>query len=294
MRFEAFNINRENKKAPDALKTEEERKIDSILEYLKEYYSKLRKEGLPVLDDGRIDSKEFIIKKVYNENVVNRDNELIERWRSRWDKEQKGKGVMRDGEKLEILKSAIFQKFVGDKYYVFRSSLYDDVINKVDNIIIDRETGNIVCAFDEVADIEGPRFQQKQQQILERNLNYGGGKLKYGIEIKNVNDKKEIGLGEVKNIPLFYIALPKNSLNEGIDSFIPSSFDSGNISDFEKKFFEYVVNSLKAQISALELREVEIRRYPDILKKRIKDFKKTLDVWEELIKKKRIDKKTKI
>jgi len=66
---------------------------------------------------------------------------------------------------LEKAITAIFYKIIGSKFLVMRASTYDDYANRVDNVIVDRATGDVVCTFDEVHDAgKGDRRAEKEEK----------------------------------------------------------------------------------------------------------------------------------
>ena len=155
-------------------------------------------------------------------------------------------------------------------FVVLRSSAYDDIKNGVDNIIIERSTGNLVCALDEVEDTSGKIYEKKKEAVLNRNIERNGVNLKYGLTFEKEGDKMKLKLGEMKGLPIFYLALPKDHVEKGIKSFIPSE---GQSSDYEKKLFSYFIASLNSQIKALELNP---RHLDSKLKERLDAFERCL------------------
>ncbi|MEM4460969.1 MAG: hypothetical protein QXY70_02420, partial [Nanopusillaceae archaeon] len=89
---------------------------------------------------------------------------------------------------------------------------------------------------------------------------------KYGFRLED----RELKLGRVENVPIFLIALPPQFIEEGIKNFSPS-FDTS--SDYERKLFEYLIQSLKDQTAFLEL---EQNLNPQI-QNHIRQFKKFLE-----------------
>lgn len=87
-----------------------------------------------------------------------------------------------DKEDLELIVTAYLDKFLGNDFYVIRTSKYDSMANNVDILMFQKETGDPVCFFVEVADETGPRFEERRAEILERNFK-GGGKVEYGCKV---------------------------------------------------------------------------------------------------------------
>lgn len=221
-------------------------KINNLLRDISEKY---RKEGVPVDNNCRVDISK--LSNYYSEEILAKDLGKIRNIRERILIEEEGKskenkeGKEKKGERLEKLKTITFNKFLGESAICVRSSEYDDIINGVDNILVDRQTGKIICAFDEVCDINREIFQKKKEKILEKNRE-GGAKLKYCPKIEN----GKISFGRVENIPIFYIALSEEILNEAekqISHFLKET------SDWEEKLFSYFWNSLYNQAQLLYL-----------------------------------------
>jgi hypothetical protein len=241
----------------------ENEKVRELELFLKETSETLKKEGVPVNNDCRIDENSF--KKIYSSEEIKRDISRIEEYKKNWDNERNRKES--NGEKLEMLKTAIFHKFMNRDFIVVRSSKTDDYDNNVDNVILDRKTGEIVSAFDEVSEIKGERYEEKSGKIMEKNSR--GVFLKYGLAL---NSDKKIILEKLDNIPLFYLALPKRYLEDGIKNFQKEKF-----SDYEKKLFDYFVLSIKTQIKEMELKSTipqniqeKAKRFNDSIKTYLK------------------------
>lgn len=262
-------------------KLEEEKqiepKIEEVKHFLGEIAEKLRKEEIPVGDDCRVDMEAF--EGVYPQAAIREDMEIVKGWQEQWDKEEFGdlpkeeiekEKLKNKGEQFEMLKTAILYKFLGGEFIVTRTSRFDDIKNKVDNIVLEKETGNLVCALDEVGDIAGEIFEEKQAQVLERNRKEKGGRLKYGIK----SEKGKLVMGEVENLPVFYFALPSEYIREGLKNLTPSFEEK---SEYEEKLFTYFVASINSQIKSLHLEP-----YLDpTLKKHLDHFEKSIQKFEK-------------
>ncbi|PIY96387.1 MAG: hypothetical protein COY66_04165 [Candidatus Kerfeldbacteria bacterium CG_4_10_14_0_8_um_filter_42_10] len=256
---------------------EQERRVnfEKLRDLLKKIAEALNKEGLPVTEEARIDMKAFYRSRQnpnspYQKEEVKKDETYVAEMERKF-QEQRGRnypaGQNKEGrgEKVEMLKTAVFHKMVGNQFAVMRSSRYDDIKNGVDNVVVDKETGGIICAFDEVADNTGSRFKEKEAAILdERNKN--GASLKYGI----IQKGEQIIESEIKNIPTLYLCLSPEDLDRGMEELIP---ELGQASEFEKKLFDYFVKTIEAQISALNLKG----NLNPLIKKRLDEFVTSLD-----------------
>ena len=222
-------------------------KIKKILELVRE---KLISEGVPADENCRIQMEAF--EGVYPKEEILDDKIRLKRIEKKWQEgNEPTEKIDKEGEQLEILKTALFNKFLGKKALIVRTSLYDDVINHVDNLMIDKETGKTLCAFDEVGTNIGPIFTEKMVKVLKINTEERGVKLKYGLKLeKEINNENKIKLGGRDNLPIFYLALPSLQIKEAIKNAEPSL---EKFSDYEKKVFEYFYFSIISQVKALNL-----------------------------------------
>ena len=245
------------------LEKKETRGVEKLEVFLREASSELKENGFPVEEDCRINMDAFETK--YSPETIENDKERIKLKEESWltGKEK----AERSGEKLEMLKTATFHKFLKKDFFVLRSSIYDDVRNKIDNVIVEKDTGNLVCAFDEVADTTGPRFEEKKEKVLERNSK-GGGFLKYGLKI----EEGKVVLSSEKNIPIFYLPLSDNDVREGIEKFTPSSEKS----EYEKKIIGHFLSLIDSQIFTLRQKVFplnhNLRRRLDHFEKKLKEI----------------------
>jgi hypothetical protein len=260
---------------PEIVKLVSEResseRVAKLGKFIENVAAGYRKEGIPVGPDGRIDTEAF--RGIYSD--VEKDKERVREWTERFHgnvsgQEIKEQRLATDGEQLEMLIHAIMHKNLGSRFIVARSSQHDDIHNKVDTVLFDRETGNPICAFDEVGDTKGRVFEDKQTAVRDRNVSKGGVTMKYGLTVKGAGDEKKIVPGAVHNIPIFYVALPQDRIQKGLKEFNPSPLEQ---SDFEKKLFEYLVLTMSSQIGALEL--YSGRLDPNLVN-RLAAFKKTI------------------
>lgn len=151
-------------------------------------------------------------------------------------------------EQLEKLIVALFYKFLRPEFTVVRSSEYDEVVNEIDIVVLEKKSDNMICAFVEVGDDYGPEFERKKLEFLKRrNIREAGGKLKYAI---GVEDGKVVPKPLRENIPVFYLALSEEILKKGVEESIPSLEEK---SDYEKRLFKFFISLILSEISYLEL-----------------------------------------
>jgi len=243
---------------------EKEQGIKNLEEFIETISQELQEDNVPVDSECRIDINAF--KTHYAPGTIERDKKRTEQIKSEW--QDNDSDEIQTGEKLEMLKTAIFHKHLKQDFIVARSTLRDDFDNGVDNIIMEKSTGNVVCAFDEVADVSGSFYQEKIKKVLDKNIHHDGASLKYGLGL-DPKTKKVIPEG-LAHIPIFYLALPEGHVNQMVKNFSPSSK-----SEHETKLFRYFISSLLTQIKALDLKISVL--HPELRKK--------LQVFEQTIKK---------
>lgn len=248
-----------------------ERGEESLREYLKELAGKLKKSGIEVDEECHIDMKAYGLEARYAAQA-RKDILDIEKRETKWEKE-KGKAdkkplqeKMSNGKKMEMFKTALFNKALGGKFFILRSSLFDDYNNGIDNVIVERGTGAVVGAFDEVVSKDGKA--EKAGKVAAHNTK-GGAFLKYGIGLKDGQIIKQ----KNEHIPLFYLALEKEELIQAINNFDASE---ENLSELEKQLLEKLAGSVKDQIEPISK--------IGMLKNRVSDIQKFSEALQEAIK----------
>lgn len=180
----------------------------------------------------------------------------------------------RAGFMFEILKTSILHKKIGERFIVVRSSHYDDIVNKVDNVLVDRKNGHTVCALDEVSpkSMQDDEMNKKRKEIKGRNFGFEkncGMTLKYGI----ILTEGKISCKEINNLPIFLLSLDHTHLNEGL-----SKFQNGKTaSEYEDKLFRYFLSSLSLQIQELKLNPQEYKKLPADMRSRIESLESFLE-----------------
>lgn len=280
MPFETFEIipkpHLKKEKEPPSKREVLPEHLEGFVRYLNETRERLKKEGVPVDENLRIDPEAF--KKVYSPEIVDFD---LKRAKEKL-KEYEAKRPKIKNERAELLERyvvALFNKHFGEYFIVVRTSLPDDLFGHADNLIIDRETNIPICALDEVSVSEGPTFEGKAKKVFTRNLERqgtkGGVRIKYGFSVS----PEGIKLRELKNVPLFYLALQEELLYQGIKEFSPSERE---VSPSEKEILNSFFTSLQSQIA--KLHSEKTRLSPEIIEK-IDFFNKRLESLKEKISK---------
>ncbi|MFH1667504.1 MAG: hypothetical protein ABH884_00565 [Candidatus Komeilibacteria bacterium] len=212
--------------------------------------------------------KQFIIERdLINSGAVGKVNQdsILDHYH-----QQKREG---HGNLLEMVITSILYKVLHDQFIVVRASQYDDYANGVDNVIVNKETGDVVCAFDEVRDDEaGERFEEKVDKVRDI-AKKGGTEIKYGLTIDQ-QSSPELVKKQIDNIPVFYLAVDRDHLLELLEKM---DYSKTSISEIEKSVYDNLIVSLEQQI-ALLLDE----NLPENIQNNIQSFQESLETMRRL------------
>lgn len=224
-----------------------EKNVEKLKKYLEAMAEDLNNDGVPVDNECRIDTKAF--REIYSDDELKRDEMEVERLKKIYAEEEglsveewEKKKMMKDGEQLEMLKTAIFHRNLDSDFVVVRASNFDDIKRKIDNVIVNKKTGSVICAFDEGSPRTGDKYEEKQNEILERNKK-GGANLKYGITFKDGEEKPH--LKKLAGLPIFLLALHPSEIQKGMEKFDEDS-------EYEKKLFKVFITEIDTQIKKME------------------------------------------
>ena len=152
--------------------------------------------------------------------------------------------------------TGVLHNILKSEFLVMRSCVYDDYFNGFDNVIVNKETGDVICAFDEVHDEEDKRYQAKKLEKIKKISQRGGATLKYGVTFKKDEStgEKKLIKKTIKNIPVFYLSLSNSELN-GLLSGMNFDID-GKASREELAVFDKLLLSLDEQAKILEKEKI--------------------------------------
>lgn len=178
--------------------------------------------------DGGYDQKNLEIKEKAwaREQRISHDNWLLKR-------ESNPPNL------AELGLTLLFDRVLGDKFFILRASDYDDYENGADNIIIDRASGAVICGVDDVLGNVGDDGGEKKEDKIRKKMAKGGINLKYGATI---NEGKLISK-PLSNLPLFYFSLSKDEL----DSLLASLVHNDKPDAAEQKIYQKLIGSLSDQ-----------------------------------------------
>ena len=226
-----FSENRFTRRSPEVMAPHE--KLKEAGAAWARYYNELFRKFLPdseragnILDDEcRVDMRAFTIGRggplkkesskeheklvqiheasfsgAYDTVVQKRygtDNQeaIIAQWRTENEK--------RDGALAETVVLAVLNKFLNERFVVVRASSYDDYEHGVDTLILDRESGGVVCAVDEVVGILGDdRYADKVSRAQKKLKEHGGMQVTYGLSFEKTEaGTPELRRGTLPNVP---------------------------------------------------------------------------------------------
>ena len=97
--------------------------------------------------------QEFYKEKYGAQNA----EEIVARYRQEKDRSASGQ--------LEKAVTAVFAKVLGSEYAVVRSATFDDYFGGIDNVLVNKKTGDVICAFDEV---HGQAGQERHDKKMDK------------------------------------------------------------------------------------------------------------------------------
>lgn len=227
--FESFSIAEGGRYSEQKIKADEQ----FIAERMREWSGVEE----PKTRDHRLD--EYRIDK--NLSNAEQDELIIERFKE-------GK-VKTESAKLEAAVSIIFHKILKSKFLVVRSAEPDDFKEGVDNVMINKETGEIICTFDEVSEPEnGIRIQKKIKDTNRKNAT-SGSSVEYGLTFKkDEQGKTKVMQTRLDHIPSFFLAVAPDELKNLL---MNMEFDpSKPPSPIELQMFDKFIDALKKQAEA--------------------------------------------
>lgn len=144
-----------------------------------------------------------------------------------------------DGSQAEVAIPLALAEALGDRYLVVRTSEYDDFEAGVDHLIIDRQTGLVVCAIDEV--VESGRTVEKQERSAIK-LRRGGSSIKYGLRVVDGRLVK----GRLSHLATFIMPIEKQNISGCL-----KELAAGQSGNFSRQVVANIVASMESQLENL-------------------------------------------
>ncbi len=181
----------------------------------------------------------------------------------------------------EKASTVLLSRVLGNDFIVLRSSELDDYTNKTDTVIVDKESGAVICAIDLVNDrAGGDRYEKKLQQLKKDARGGQGGELRFGITVekdKKTGEKKLVKK-ELKNIPRFFLPAEENDLRRLLKE-MSKDFNAPLI-EIEKIIFGKLLNSLEEQ-KGIYAQNIKQSNISEIFRLNFKKFESSLEKMKE-------------
>jgi len=245
---------------------------------------------LPLTEAARIDEEGY--KDAFPQEPIFRDkralddvrerglSEIIQHLKSKKvSKEEIGRRIKMEKEKAhsaemfeKLTTALLYKRFLKEGFIVVRSSSFDDANNKVDTLMIDLDTGEIICAFDETT--AGTNEQRGKSDAIEEINIKGGTKIKYGLGVaQDENDNQgDLTKSKVSGIPIFVVSMPTKG-EDGTEHVLANFQNSNELSAQESQAASDLV--LQAHYQAIAIFHDD--RFPESLKTKAQRFIVTVD-----------------
>ncbi len=206
-------------------------------------------ENYYVKDKGQTEGADpGIIEKIIQQNRINRERSASSHW--------------------ENALVFLLYKIIGERYLIAKSAEYDDYFNGTDTLVVDKETGNVICALDEVHDNEKGDRHIKKIKASETTARHGGAEIKYGITFEKEADAGENKLVKKRltNVPKFYMRISRSDPETKLDLqnlLANMNYNlNGAPSEIELRVFDSLVDSLAEQRKILAQQKYSRCRAP--------------------------------
>ena len=222
------------KKSPESYASQVRSDLKSLAESVNERYGDILEE------DGRIritDEAEVRYVKIKEEVYAGESGLSLEEYRRK--KESSSNSLAEQAITLSLA------KVLGSRFLSVRSSAWDDYENGVDNLLLDLETGSVVCGFDEIVEGYGQDGGAKKEKKIMDKFARGGSFVKYGIKSTGESGK-EVAISKQTNLPTFFVSLTKDELSDLLENISKSE-----ISGAEKKVIGEIISSLEYQVGLM-------------------------------------------
>ncbi len=241
-----------------------ETRLENYLPNLKELLARQAKESNLSLENFLDDEARIIVSgkeaeshnylvSVQEETFSREEGKTVEAWRK--DKEKSAANL------TELALTAMLHKFLNKQFIVARSSSFDDYNNGVDQVLVDKETGEVACGFDEVIVNPSDNAEKsKKAAKLGNIMAKGGANIQYGAKLQ----EGKLVRAEVRKVPAFYVSLLKEELAELLESL---KNNPENTTVFEERIFNKLLSSLEAQAASENLNADLAEKTKSVLEK---------------------------
>ena len=179
-------------------------------------------------------------ERYYYEYGVSSEEEVMQAW-----KKERTSSL---SEQWEMYVSVLFHELFGEDFLVMRTSAFDDYVNGVDTLIVHKETGEIVCAVDEVSLGKNSDGKRRKQEKVRSANEEGGKRVSYGV----VKKEGRLVLGENKHVPVLYAGIEVEDLQRML--FLSSlSTPERRVQAEEIALCKRLLDDMEAQAAEMEL-----------------------------------------
>ena len=201
--------------------------------------------GIENLLDGNCRIKMEGYESVYDESELQRIRDNLAKVEQKFGEESRGEDVNRKGFQTEMAITCLLYKMIGERFIITRTTKPDD-LGGADNVIVDKETGDAICAFDEVYEnsAQETNMEKKSKMVIDLALD-GGTTIDFGFEYSEGRLKR----GRYENLPMFYLELHTSELEMLMDNM---GQDIDEITDSEKEIFNKLLRSVARQFLVLK------------------------------------------
>ncbi|MDP3901677.1 MAG: hypothetical protein Q8Q37_01705 [bacterium] len=200
-----------------------EDQYEALKSVLREQAEVIRKDGFDVDDDLRISPTQF--KDFLGDGTIKHDNNAVAQLEGNVfkpkEEDPNHKVSHKGGEFLEMAKTIMFNRdLFNQRLIALRTCKYDDYVNDVDEVIIDRQTGQAMAAIDTTTDLSS---KLRNSKVLSRVAN--GCRVKYGLTFNP--HTKSVGKITYNKLPLFIISLSPDQLADLVKQLVNGFSDDG-------------------------------------------------------------------
>jgi hypothetical protein len=200
------------------------------------------------------------VQEFYN---VKTPEEVIKCWKEGKEKNKNGQ--------MEMSVFALLSKILKDDFLVVRTAALDDY-SGADIIILNKKTGEVICAFDEFHEGGKGDLTEAKKLKTKKIAEKGGAAISYGMNLKD----GKLSRSEMKNIPVLSLGLDSKELIELLDNM---NFDpEAPATEMEGEIFSKLRTSLSQQrerLTASPSTSAEV-------KKKLVAFKTSLAMMERI------------
>lgn len=192
-------------------------------------------------DYNQMKTKE--IKWISEKEGVNPE-QVTEKMHQKWQHDQEDI-KNKKSDLLEMMTVLLLRKGLNKEYEIVRASKYDDYMG-VDNIIVHKTTGTIICAFDDVHDFKAGKNEEKKIRFVKENSKNGGSTIEYGFTFDDGKFLKR----KVENVPKLYMQFSPIELGRALEEINVNNIDS--LENQEIKYFTKMIKAFEEQLPLLE------------------------------------------